>query len=410
MTRSAEAQQLSLGVLARSRKANERRLPIHPAHFSRIDRRVRPRIFLEHGYGVDFGAADVALADLVGGIRTREQLIADCDIILLPKVQAEDLAELHVGQVVWGWPHCVQDAALTQIAIDRRLTLIAFEAMNHWQPDGGFGLHVFHKNNELAGYCSVLHAMQLAGITGSYGRRLRAAVIGFGATARGAVTALNAHGVDDVRVLTNREVAAVGSPIHSTQIVQMGQDADAPNRTWADTPDGPIPVAGFLADNDIVVNCVLQDPGAPLVFVTEDDLAAFTPGSLIVDVSCDVGMGFSWAHPTSFTRPSIELANGVLYYAVDHSPSYLWNSATWEISEALLPHLETVLAGPAAWSATSTISRAIEIRDGAVLNPGILSFQHRDDAYPYAVRADRTTPLGAGNSALSPYHCAGVDN
>jgi hypothetical protein len=52
------------------------------------------------------------------------------------------------------------------------------------------------------GVCSVLHAMQLAGITGSYGRRLRAAVIGFGGTARGAVTALNAHGVDDVRALT----------------------------------------------------------------------------------------------------------------------------------------------------------------------------------------------------------------
>ena len=98
-------------------------------------------------------------------------------------------------------------------------------------------------------------------------------------------------------------------------------------------------------------------------------------------------MGFSWAHPTSFTQPSIELANGVQYYAVDHSPSYLWNSATWEISEALLPHLETVLAGSAAWNANLTISRAIEIHDGAVLNPGILSFQHRDDAYPHGVRA-----------------------
>jgi alanine dehydrogenase len=383
MTRSAEAHQLSLGVLARSRKANERRLPIHPAHFGRIDRRVRQRIFLEHGYGEEFGATDDALAELVGGIRIREQLIADCDIILLPKVQAEDLTELNLGQVVLGWPHCVQDAALTQIAIDRRLTLIAFEAMNHWHADGTFALHVFHKNNELAGYCSVLHAMQLAGITGSYGRRLRAAVIGFGATARGAVTALNAHGVDDVHVLTNRAVAAVGSPIHSTQIVQMGQDANAPDRTWADTPDGPIPVARFLADNDIVVNCVLQDPGAPLVFVTRDDLASFTPGSLIVDVSCDADMGFSWAHPTSFTQPVIEVANGVHYYAVDHSPSYLWDSATWEISDALLPHIETLLAGPAAWSASSTISRAIEIRDGVVLNPAILSFQHRHDAYPH---------------------------
>ena len=103
---------------------------------------------------------------------------------------------------------------MTQLAIDRRLTLIAFEAMNHWTVDGAVGLHVFHKNNELAGYCSVLQALELTGLTGDYGRRLSAVVIGFGATARGAVTALNAHGVHDVAVLTNRGVAAVGSPIH----------------------------------------------------------------------------------------------------------------------------------------------------------------------------------------------------
>ena len=44
-------------------------------------------------------------------------------------------------------------------------------------------------------------------------------MIGFGATARGAVTALAAHGVHEVAVLTQRDVAAVGSPIHSVRIV-----------------------------------------------------------------------------------------------------------------------------------------------------------------------------------------------
>lgn len=382
MPQSADAESLSLGVLARSRKPNERRLPIHPDHFPRIAAPLRSRIFLEHGYGADFGATNDALAGLVGGIRTREQLIADCDVILLPKIGTQDLAEFRVGQIVWGWPHCVQNFELTQVAIDRRLTLIAFEAMNHWQADGGFGLHVFHKNNELAGYCSVLHALQMIGVTGNYGRRLRASVIGFGATARGAVTALNAHGVDDVRVLTNRDVAAVAAPIPTTQIIQMGHDdAAPPDNTWADTPeDGVVPVARVLADNDIVVNCVLQDPAKPLIFATTDDLSAFTPGSLIIDVSCDEGMGFSWARPTSFAEPLRELPNRVHYYAVDHSPSYLWDSATWEVSEALLPHLETLLAGPAAWDKNPTIQRAIEIRDGAVLNRDILSFQHRDDA------------------------------
>ena len=43
---------------------------------------------------------------------------------------------MHEGQVLWGWPHCVQDREMTQLAIDRRLTLIAFEAMNHWTVDG----------------------------------------------------------------------------------------------------------------------------------------------------------------------------------------------------------------------------------------------------------------------------------
>ncbi len=386
MSRSTDKQQLSLGILAHSRKENEYRLPVHPAHFDRIDQQLRERIFLESGYGAHFGATDGALAGHVGGIQSREQLIADCDVILLPKVQAEDLAEMNVGQVILGWPHCVQDAALTQIAIDRKLTLIAFEAMNHWNDDGSFALHVFHKNNELAGYCSVLHALQLLGVTGNYGRRLRAGVIGFGATARGAVTALNAHGVDDVRVLTNRDVAAVASPIHSTQIIQMRQDAEEPVQTWADTPEGSVRVAEFLAGNDIVVNCVLQDPGSPLIFITTEELDSFTPGTLIVDVSCDTGMGFSWARPTSFLHPMIEVGNGIHYYAVDHSPSYLWNSATWEISEGLLPHIPTLLDGPAAWDASPTISRAIEIRDGVIQNPGILSFQHREDAYPHAVR------------------------
>lgn len=386
MTQHPDAQTLSLGVLATSRKPDERRLPIHPDHFARIDPSIRDRIFVEHGYGAHFGATDDTLAALVGGIRTREQLIADCDVILLPKVEAEDLAECREGQIVWGWPHLVQGREVTQAAIDRRLTMIAFESMNHWNADGSFALHVFHKNNELAGYCSVLHALQLIGVTGNYGRRLSASVIGFGATARGAVTALNAHGVDEVRVLTNRDVAAVAAPIHSTQIIQMGHDdGTPPEATWVDTPDdGVIPVAQLLAEHDIAVNCVLQNPANPLIFASEDDLATFTPGSLIVDVSCDAGMGFSWAQPTSFADPLRLLPNGVHYYAVDHSPSYLFNSATWEISEALLPHLETVLRGPAAWEDSPIVARAVEIRDGVVLNEEILSFQKRDDAYPHA--------------------------
>jgi alanine dehydrogenase len=97
-------------------------------------------------------------------------------------------------------------------------------------------------------------------------------------------------------------------------------------------------------------------------------------------------MGFEWARPTSFEDPMFGVGEGIHYYAVDHSPSYLWDAATWEISEGLLPYLGTVLAGPQAWEADATISRAIEIRDGVVQNPKILSFQGRAETYPHDKR------------------------
>lgn len=374
----------TLGVIGSSRKPDERRVPIHPGHFERLPEDLRDRVILEEGYGLPFGVPDDELRPLVGRIAPRAAVIAAADVVLLPKPQTADLRDFRDGQVLWGWPHLVQDEAMTQLAIDKRLTTIAFEAMNHWGSDGAFGLHVFHINNELAGYCSVLHALQLCGSTGDYGRRLTAVVIGFGATARGAVTALRAHGVHDVRVLTNRRTASVASPIHAAHIIQFDHD-DEPYLSEVITDEGRVPLAPFLAESDIVVNCTLQDPNHPLLYLRESDLGAFRPGSLIIDVSCDEGMGFEWARPTSFADPMFTVGGSINYYGVDHSPSYLWNSASWEISEALLGFIPVVLGGPSAWAQNETIRRATEISEGVVLNPAILEFQKRERAYPHPV-------------------------
>ena len=374
---------LTLGVVGTSHKADERRLPIHPAHMERIDPGLRRRVFFEHGYGEGFGAADGRLSERVAGLRSREQLMAQCDVVLLAKPVLRDLMELPAGRVLWGWPHCVQDEELTQVAIERRLTLIAWEAMNHWTEEGDLSLHVFHRNNELAGYCSVMHALQLVGTTGAYGRRLRAAVISFGATARGAVTAMFALGVHEVDVLTHRNVAAVAAPISPARLIHYERDPDHRDRALALHSGRTRPIAEVLAEYDMVVNCILQDTDDPLMFVTNQELELFAPGTLFIDVSCDEGMGFEWARPTSFADPMFAVGSDVRYYAVDHSPSYLWNSATWEISEALIPFLATVMSGEEAWDAEPTISRAIEIRAGVVQNPKILSFQSRSPTYPH---------------------------
>jgi alanine dehydrogenase len=139
----------------------------------------------------------------------------------------------------------------------------------------------------------------------------------------------------------------------------------------------------LFGDADIIVNGTFQDPNQPLMFVNQDDIPRMKRGCLIIDVSCDAGMGFSFAQPTSFEKPMLKF-DTLDYYAVDHTPTYLWESASRSISGALIVHLPTVVEGHAAWQQSETIRRAIVIDQGVILNPEVLAFQKREAVYPHA--------------------------
>ena len=73
------------------------------------------------------------------------------------------------------------------------------------------------------------------------------------------------------------------------------------------------------------------------------------------------------------------------YYAVDHTPSYYWDSASRSISGALIVHLPTVINGRTSWKQNETIQNAINIDKGVIVKDSILSFQNRQTAYPHKV-------------------------
>jgi alanine dehydrogenase len=181
---------MTFGVIGTSKKENEHRYPIHPEHLSRLPEASRRRLIFEKGYGDPFDVSDAELAAQSGGVATRRELLADIGNVINPKPVLEDLRELREGGVLWGWPHCVQQQAMTQVAIDRKQTLIAFEDMYVWGPNGRAGRHTFYKNNEMAGYCAVLHALRLKGIDGHYGNQRKTIIFSFGAVSRGAIYAL----------------------------------------------------------------------------------------------------------------------------------------------------------------------------------------------------------------------------
>ena len=104
------------------------------------------------------------------------------------------------------------------------------------------------------------------------------------------------------------------------------------------------PLADLISEADIIVNGTFQETDNPIDYVIEAESSCLKPNSLIIDVSCDEGMGFFFAKPTTFKDPMFKFKS-VDYYAVDHTPSYLWESASRSISAALIVHLPTVVEG-----------------------------------------------------------------
>ena len=382
-----KTQLLTVGVIGKSLKENEKRVPIYPEHIERIPKNLRRQITFEEDYGLRFGMGNDILAKLTSGrVACREEILSNFDCVLMPKPLAKDLAQIRAGTIVWGWSHCVQQKEITQVAIDRKLTLIAWEEMFTWSRTGDKNMHIFYKNNEIAGYAGVNHALSLLGFVGNYGKQRKAIVISFGSVSRGAIYALQGQGIQQITVYTSRVSTDVSNQLPDVSFKQMKNDSLG-NLLAIESDGTTRPFSEILSDVQIIVNGTLQDIENPKMFVPAHNADKLMKGTLIIDISCDEGMGFWCAKPTTFENPMLTSMDK-FYYSVDHSPSYYWNSASWEISEAILPFLPIVIGGHKTWEKNKTISKAIEIRDGIIQNSKIISFQNREKEYPYNIRTN----------------------
>ncbi|WP_121628801.1 N(5)-(carboxyethyl)ornithine synthase [Poseidonibacter antarcticus] len=373
---------LKIGVIGTSKKEDEQRYPIHPAHLSRIPEELRKQLIFEEGYGIPFGITDDQIASQTGGIASRHELLSQIGTVIINKPILADLEELRIGGTLWGYVHCIQQRDITQAAIDRKQTLIAFEDMFVWS-NNIQGRHTFYKNNEMAGYCAVIHALQLKGIDGHYGNQRKVIIFGFGAVSRGAIHALKAHGFRNITICVQRRDCEVREEVLDCHYVRIHAGINNEARMMVIEHDGSKrALTDLISQSDIIINGIFQDTKNPTDFIIEEESSYLKPKSLIIDVSCDEGMGFFFAKPTTFKKPLIKYKT-IDYYAVDHTPSYLWESATRSISGALIVYLSTVLAGRNYWQKNETIRKAINIENGIIQNDAILSFQNRMLNYPH---------------------------
>ena len=365
------------GIVGTSLQENERRIPVHPDHLSGIPRDIRHDIFFERGYGSAFGATDYMMERLGFNLLSRDDLFERCDLLVLPRPVREDYDMMRPGMALTGWGLFALEDTYTQIFIDKRMTTIDFASMFEWDGNGNRGRHLFERNNELAGYAGVMHALSTQGICGAYGGKIRALVIAYGSVGRGAVSALLAGGISDITVAVSRNPSTILSKPSGVTYLRY----ELKNGALV-FPGGERDISAQIANADVIVNAIRQNTDDPVMYIPPGGEKSLRPGSLIIDVSCDRGMGFPFARPTTFDDPVFK-AGPAYYYGVNHTPTYFWNSASWEISRVLCPLLPYLVAGPDGWKSNESLQRAIDIRDGVIANPRILSYQNRAAHYPH---------------------------
>ena len=308
-----------------SRKENEKRRALIPIDLEKI--KYPGQLVFEHGYGNVLGFSDADYLSVGARIADFETVL-NADVICDPKIgDAEYLSKLN-RQTIFGWVHAVLNRDITDKLIDNSLTAYAWEEMYE------DGRHLFWRNNEIAGEAAISHAYMCHGVFPYF---TKVAVLGRGNIARGAIRALYSMGAD-VRQYDR----------HSEELLRKE-----------------------LPDYDVVVNAILWDKMRKDHVIYKEDLRRMKKNAMIIDISCDRNGAIETCVPTTINEPTY-FVDGVLHYAVDHTPALFYKSTTEAISAVLPKYINGLIEGN--WVGNE---KALIVRNGHVIDENITKFQGR---------------------------------
>ena len=310
-----------------SRKENENRRAIVPEDVKAIS---HPEcVFVEKGFGGVLGIDDSDYEAMGCNVVSHEEVLRQ-DVICDPKVGDAEYLELLNNQIIFGWVHAAQNRDITDKLIERRLTAYAWEKMFD------MGRHTFWFNNELAGEAAVIHGLQCFGQL-PYG--LNVAVIGNGNTAHGACKVLNMLGA---------------------HVMQYNRSQEELLRKE-------------LGRYDVIVNCILWDVSRRDHIICRSDLAQMKKNSMIIDVSCDRSGGIETSIPTTIDQPTYYV-DGILHYAVDHTPSIYFKTFSFQNSKIIVPFVEELINECEG----KVLQDSIIIQNGIISDREIIEYQGRE--------------------------------
>ena len=309
-----------------SKKENENRRALIPAHLANIKN--ADMLYFEKGYGEVLGYSDEEYTKYGAHIASREEVLQK-DIICDAKIGDADYLDQLKDQTIFGWVHLVQNRDITDAVLNGKLTAYTWEDMHDE------GRHSFWHNNEMAGEAAIMHAFQCYG---EMPYNTKVAMTGRGNVASGAL-----------RILTC-----------------LGADVTVYNRRTEKL------LRRELEQYNVIVNALLWDTSRRDHIIYREDLKRLQPNALIIDISCDRAGAIETCIPTTIEEPTY-VVDGVMHYAVDHTPSLFYKTATKGISEQVSMYLDQLIEDKPG----KVLMDALAVKDGVILDQRIKDFQGR---------------------------------
>ena len=310
-------------------KNHEYRVAVTPAG-------VRQLVNAGHRVRVQSGAASrigyqdadyaAARAEIVPAART---VYAAELIVKVKEPQAEEVALLHEGQIVFSYLHLAAEPELTRALLDRKVTGIAFETVT----DTTGGLPLLVPMSALAGRIAVQAGAQALTMAGGGRGVLLPGVPG---VAHGRVVIIGGGtvGMNAAQVASGMGAEVIVLDRSPHKLAYFDQVFRGRIKTILSTPES---VTKWSACADLLIGAVLIPGALAPRLLTRKHISSMAEGSAFVDVSIDQGGIAETSRPTTHTAPTY-IEEGVVHYCVTNMPAACSRTATQALAPLVLPY------------------------------------------------------------------------
>ncbi|OIQ27509.1 MAG: alanine dehydrogenase [Bacteroidetes bacterium MedPE-SWsnd-G2] len=289
------------------------------------------RVLIESGAGLGSNFKDKAYSEAGAKITNDTAKVFSCPIIL--KVEPPSIDEIKMINpqtlLISALQLKTQNKSYFEALASKRVTALAFEFIK--DVDGDYP--AIKSLSEIAGTASILIASELLSNTNGGNGQMLGNISGVPPTE---VVILGAGTVGEFAA---RSAIGLGAnvKIFDNSITRLRKIQSNLNRTLYTSTIQPKTLLKALKRCDVAIGAVRGANRAPII-VTRDMVSSMKNGSVIIDVSIDMGGCFETSEITNHNEPVYKV-DGVTHYCVPNIPARYSRSASVSISNIFSPYL-----------------------------------------------------------------------